>query len=155
MIAAATAATLGRRLGAPREPVLDDHSSWTEPGTRQTYPLAYEAYRRAREAEEKMPARHRTLGPDVDHYVWRRRQASPEHVDVLFVVRPDAPHRIRRIVAEILRAIRRGEPAADAIRHVGRRFGLRHTRVRAFLAGSVGFEVQRRAGAVAPFATSF
>jgi hypothetical protein len=128
---------------------------WVEPGSDQAYPVAFEAYRRAREAEEKTPARHRTLGPDVDHYVWRQRHASREQVDVLLVVHPDAPHRIRRIVAEILRAIRRGVPAGEAIRDVGRRFGLRHARVRVFLAGCLGFELQRRPGAVAPFATSF
>ena len=45
---------------------------WVDPGTDQVYPLAYRAYRQAREAEEKTPARHRTLGPDVDYDVWRR-----------------------------------------------------------------------------------
>src|SRR6266496_1210623 len=46
--------------------------SWIEPGTRQAYPTSYHAYRRAREAEEKPLARHRALGADVDHYLWRR-----------------------------------------------------------------------------------
>ena len=45
---------------------------WVDPGTDQVYPLAYRAYRQAREAEEKTPARHRTLGPDIDYDVWRR-----------------------------------------------------------------------------------
>jgi hypothetical protein len=119
------------------------------------YPLSYRAYRRAREreAEEKAPPRHRTLGPDVDHYVWRRglTPATPE-VEVALTVRPDAPPRIRRIVAEVLRAIRRGQPAGDAIRHVSRRFGLRQTRARAFITASIGFEVRPQQDALASFA---
>ena len=46
------------------------------------------------------------------------------------------------MVAEVLRSIRRGQPPADAIRHVSRRFGLAQTRVRAFITASIDFEVQ-------------
>lgn len=125
---------------------------WVEPGTDHVYPLSYRAYRRTREAEEKAPPRHRTLGPDVDHYVWRRglSPATPE-VEVCLTVRPDAPPRIRRIVAEVLRSIRRGQPAGDAIRHVSQRFGLRQTRARAFITASINFEVRPRQDAIASF----
>jgi hypothetical protein len=73
---------------------------------------------------------------------------------VLLTVRQDAPPRIRRIVAEILRAIRRGQPAGDAIRHVARRFGLRHTRAREFITACIGFEIRPRPGAMSPFAAT-
>jgi hypothetical protein len=126
---------------------------WVEPGTDRVYPLSYCAYQRTREAEEKTPPRHRTLGPDVDHYVWRRGLSltTPE-VEVSLTVRSDAPPRIRRIVGEVLLAIRRGRPAGDAIRHVSRRFGLRQTRARAFITASIGFEVRVPQDAIASFA---
>ena len=126
---------------------------WVDPGTDHVYPLAYRAYRRAREAEEKAPPRHRTLGPDIDHFVWRRglSQSTPE-AEVALTVRPDAPPRIRRIVAEVLRSIRRGQPAGDAIRHVSRRFGLQQTRARAFITASIGFEIRPQQDAIASFA---
>src|SRR4029453_2755402 len=54
---------------------------WAEPGTPHCYPLPYGAYRRTREAQEKPPARHRSLGPDIDHYLWRHRQLVDD-VDV-------------------------------------------------------------------------
>jgi hypothetical protein len=126
---------------------------WLDPGTERIYPTSYRAYRRTREAEEKPLPRHRTLGPDVDHYVWRRGMGSTGlEVEVLLTVRQDAPPRIRRIVAEILRAIRRGQPAGHAIRHVARRFGLRHTRAREFITACIGFEIRPRPGAMSPFA---
>ena len=112
---------------------------WVEPGTAHCYPLPYSAYRRAREAQEKPPARHRALGPDIDHYLWRHRQLMAD-VDILFIVREGTPPRIRRIIAEILVAIRRGHPANDAIRHVSRRFGLRPGRARALITPCIGFE---------------
>jgi hypothetical protein len=116
---------------------------WIEPGTDHAYPLSFRAYRRAREAEEKPPPRHRTLGPDIDHYVWRRglNPATPG-VEVHLTVRADTSPRIQRIVSEVLRAIRRGHPAGDAIRHVSRRFGLRQTHARAFIGASIGFELR-------------
>jgi hypothetical protein len=127
---------------AARRPLdgAPDAGYWVEPGTNNAYPLSYFAYQRTREAEEKAPPRHRTLGPDVDHYVWRRGSspATPE-VEVSLTVRPNAPPRVRRIVGEVLLAIRRGRPAGDAIRHVSRRFGLRQTRTRAFIMASIGF----------------
>jgi hypothetical protein len=83
------------------------------------------------------------LSPDVEHDAWRRIHgpALPP-VEVRLTFRPGAPPRVRRIVAEVLRAIRRGRPAGDAIRHVARRFGLRQTRARAFIAACVGFELR-------------
>lgn len=125
---------------------------WAEPGTDRLYPLSYCAYQRTREAEEKTPPRHRTLGPDIDHYAWRRGLSltTPE-MEVSLTVRPDAPPRIRRIVAEVLLAIRRGQPAGDAIRHVSRRFGLRQTRARAFITASIGFEVRLQQDAIGSF----
>jgi hypothetical protein len=45
-------------------------------------------------------------------------------------------------VGEVLRAIRRGKPAGDAIRYVARRFGLRHTRARALITAGIDFEVR-------------
>jgi hypothetical protein len=111
-----------------------DGSAWAEPGTQQTYPLSYDAYRRTREAEEKPLARHQTLGAAVDYHVWDRwrRPQTPE-VEVRVTVRADAPPRIRRMAGEVLRAIRRGQPADKAIRRVSRRFGLRQARVQACL----------------------
>jgi hypothetical protein len=114
------------------------------------YPLSYRAYRRTREAEEKAPPRHRTLGPDVDHYLWRQgRNPETSEVEVHLTVRPEAPPRVRRIIAEVLRGIRRGQPAGDAIRHVARRFGLRHMRARAFITAGIAFEVRPRHDALA------
>ena len=138
---------------APMPTDAPDAAHWVEPGTRQTYPMAYGAYRRAREAEENPPPRHRVLGADVDHYLWRRWGdfASPD-VEVLLTFRPEAPLRVRRIVAEILRAIRRGRPAEEAIRHVSKRFGLRHTRALQFMTASVLFETRPRHDAGSPLA---
>jgi hypothetical protein len=127
---------------------------WVEPGTRQPYPISYPEYRRARELEEKRPPRHRTLGFDVDRYVARRwREGLPAEMDVVLTFHPDAPVRIRRIVAEILRAIRRGAPAAEAIRRVANRFGLRHGRARAFLVACVQFETRPRHDGLSPAGT--
>ncbi len=53
------------------------------------------------------------------------------------------------MVAEVLRSIRRGQPPADAIRHVSRRLGLAQTRVRAFITASIDFEVQPPPDAIA------
>lgn len=127
-------------------------AEWIDPGTRHTYPMPYLAYRRIREAEEKRPPRHRSLGPDVENHLSRRRRdrVVPE-LEVLMTVRPDTPPRVRRIVAEVLRAIRRGQPAGDAIRQVSRRFGLRHGRARACITAYVGFEVRPRQDAPPPF----
>lgn len=125
--------------GLPETPA----TYWIEPGTDHAYPLSFRAYRRAREAEEKPLSRHRTLGPDIDHYVWRRGlNLQTPGVEVRLTVRADAPPRIRRIVSEVLRAIRRGHPAGDAIRHVSRRFGLRQTNARAFITACIGFEIR-------------
>ena len=125
---------------------------WVDPGTDQVYPLGYRAYRQTREAEEKTPARHRTLGPDVDYDVWRRgRSPGAPELEVSLIVRPNAPLRIRRMVAEVLRSIRRGQRPADAIRHVSRRLGLAQTRVRAFITASIDFEVQPPPDAIASF----
>lgn len=119
--------------------------SWVEPGTGQRYPVAYPAYRRTREAEEKPLARHRKLGPDIDHYVWRQWQESTiPDVEVVLIVRPDAPPRLRRIVSGVLCAIRRGQPAGEAIRQVAGRFGLRQMRARACIKACLGFEVRPR-----------
>lgn len=115
-----------------------DH--WIEPRTRHAYPVRYDAYRRMRETQERPLAGHRGLGPDVDHYVWHRwGPGRAPDVEILLTLREDTPARIRRLVGEILRAIRRGRPAADAIREVSRRFGLRPARTRACLAACLGF----------------
>jgi hypothetical protein len=116
---------------------------WAEPGTPHIYPLSYEAYRRAREAEEGHPPRHQTLGAAVDRQVWDRWRVAPTpEVEVRLTVRGDAPPRIRRMTAEILRAIRRGQSADEAIRHVSRRFGLRQARVQACLEACLGVQLQ-------------
>ena len=47
-------------------------------------------------------------------------------------------------MSEVLRAIRRGRPAPDAIRQVARRFGLRHAHARAFITAGIGFEIRSR-----------
>jgi hypothetical protein len=111
----------------------DGSGCWAEPGTQQTYPLSYDAYRRTREAEEKPLARHQTLGAAVDHHVWDRWRRQTPEVEVRVTVRDDAPPRIRRMAGEILRAIKRGQPARQAIRRVSRRFGLRQARAQACL----------------------
>jgi hypothetical protein len=118
---------------------------WTDPGTRHEYPTSYAAYRRAREAEEKPLPRHRVLGPDIDHYAWRRRRglAAPA-AEVRLTFRPGAPPRTQRIVGEILRAIRRGQAPREAIRRVAKRFGLRHSRVRTLIGACLGFELLLR-----------
>jgi hypothetical protein len=125
--------------------------SWVEPGTLDEYPIPYFAYRRAREAQEKPPPRHRSLGPDLDHYLSRRwRREPPCDGEVVLTFRPGAPPRVRRIVTEVLRGIRRGRPAREAIRRVARRFGLRHAHARAFITGWIGFEIRPRPSETAP-----
>ena len=116
---------------------------WIEPGTGQTYPTFYDAYRRTREAQEKSPPRHRGLGPEVDRRVWQhwRRRWAPD-VDVVLTFRTGASPRVQRLVGEVLRCIRRGRPAGEAIRHVGRRFGLRHAQAHAFISSSIAFEIR-------------
>ena len=118
---------------------------WVEPGTHREYPISYLAYRRAREAQEKTPPRHRGLGPEVDRYLARGWRASQQpDVDIVLTFRPGAPPRLRRIVGEVLRSIRRGRPAGDAIRHVARRFGLRHARACALITAGIDYEVRSR-----------
>lgn len=135
--------------GGPMAWTLPGGVGWTEPNTSHTYPIAYPAYRRTREAEEKPLPRHRGLGPEIDHYVWQRWQGrAASAAEVRLTLRPGAPPRVQRIVAEILRAIRRGQSAGEAIRHVSRRFGLRQTRARAFITACLCFEVVPRADAV-------
>jgi hypothetical protein len=138
-----------RRGGAQLSEANRPLAFWVEPGTHQEYPMSYLAYRRAREAQEKRPARHRSLGPEVDHYLSRRWRDSPvPEVDIVLTFRPGTPPRLRRLVAEVLRAIRRGRPARDAIRLVARRFGLRHARAYALITAGVDFEVLSRHGEV-------
>jgi hypothetical protein len=124
-----------------------DH--WVEPRTGTAYPVRYEAYRRMREAQERPLPGHRKLGPDVDRYVWQRWGHSPSpDVEILLTLRTDTPTRIRRLVADILRAIRHGRPAPDAIREVSRQFGLRPARTRACLAACLGFAALPRGDAL-------
>jgi hypothetical protein len=119
---------------------------WVEPETRVSYPTSYGAYCRAREAKEKWAPRHCRLGPEVDRHVWECwRRPAPSDVDVVLVFRRGASPRVQRMVGEVVRAIRRGRSAGDAIRHVARRFGLRHTQARAFITAGIGFEVRTRA----------
>jgi hypothetical protein len=128
-----------------------DAEHWVEPGTRLAYPMSYSAYRRTREAQEKSPPRHRGLGPEIDRYVWRRWQRlAAVDVDVVLSFCPGASPRVQRIVGEVLRAIRRGRPAGEAIRHVARRFGLRHGQARAFITAGLRFEVRARHDPLAP-----
>jgi hypothetical protein len=120
-------------------------ASWIDPGTHHEYPVSYLAYRRTREAQERTPARHCGLGPYVDRHLsrrWRERPAS--EIDVVLTFRPGSPPRVQRLVAEVLRAIRRGRPADEAIRCVARRFGLRHTRARAFITAGIDYELRAR-----------
>jgi hypothetical protein len=57
---------------------------------------------------------------------------------------------VQRIVAEVLRAIRRGRPADDAIRRVARRFGLRQANARAFITAGINYELRARQDLTAP-----
>ena len=124
---------------------------WIEPRTHLAYPLSFSAYRRTREAQEKCPPRHRGLGPEIDRYVWRRWQRAPaETVDVVLTFRPGTSPRIQRIVGEVLRAIRHGQPAADAIHHVARRFGLRQANARSFISAGLCFDRLPRHDAMPP-----
>ena len=117
---------------------------WTEPGTAQAYPFAYEAYRRLRETEEKPLPRHQFLGCEADRHVWRVWRVRPNaRVDVLLKLRHNASPRIRRIVAAILASIRRGHSPDEAIRLTAKRFGLRSARVRTCLATHVNFDLKR------------
>lgn len=125
-----------------RAHALRDGAIWIDPGTAHIYPMSFRAYRRVREAEERPPARHRALGPDVDHYVWRRDQALAPDCEVLLILKPATSPRIRRIITEILGTIRRGHPAVKAIRLVSRRFDLRPLRARALITACLGFEVR-------------
>jgi hypothetical protein len=131
----------------------DGTACWVEPGTPHTYPLSYEAYRRTREAEERPLPRHQTLGATVDRHVWDRWRLEPTpEVEVRLTLRADAPPRIRRMTAEILRGIRRGRPADEAIRHVSRRFGLRQARVHACLEACLGVQLRPVHDELAPSA---
>jgi hypothetical protein len=100
---------------------------------------------------EKSPPRHRGIGPEIDRYVWRRWQRPPlEIVDVVLTFRPGTSPRVQRIVGEVLRAIRRGPRAPDAIHHVAKRFGLRHAKAGAFISAGLRFEMLPRHEAAAP-----
>ena len=125
-------------------------ASWIEPGTHREHPTSYLAYRRAREAQERTPARHCGLGPHVDRLLSRNWPARTSDIDVVLTFRPGLPPRVQRIVAEVLRAIRRGRPADDAIRRVARRFGLRHARARAFITAGIDYELRARQDLTAP-----
>ena len=122
---------------------LSEELYWIEPGTGHTYPTAYGEYRRRREAQERPPARHRGLGPEVDRQVWQhwRRRETPG-VDVVLTFRTGVSPRVQRLVSEVLRSIRRGQPAGEAIRQVGQRFGLRHRQAHAFISSAIAFEVR-------------
>lgn len=135
---------------ASRNPGGHQHPGyWVEPRTRHTYPLAFEAYRRRREAEERPPSGHRGLGPDVDGYVWRRwGNTCSADVEIHLTLRAGTSPRIRRLVAEILRVIQHGHSANDAIQRVSRRFGLRQTQTRSCLAASLGFTTYPRGDAI-------
>jgi hypothetical protein len=113
---------------------------WIEPGTLDRYPTSYRAYRIKRESQDRTPARHRRMAPDVDHLLWRREGTNASDVEVVLAFRPGAPPRIQRLVAEVLGSIRRGRSASDAIRRAARRFGLRHGRARAFITEGITFE---------------
>ena len=121
----------------------DQTAGWVEPGTPHIYPLSYEAYRRAREAEERPLPRHQALSIAVDRHMWDRWRMPPtSEVEVRLTMRADAPPRIRRMAMEILRVIRRGRPADEAIRRVSRRFGLRQARAQACLAACLGVQLR-------------
>ena len=122
---------------------------WIDPRTGHVYPLTFEAYRREREAEERPLRAHRVLTPDVDWHVWQRwGKTRSADVEILLTVRADTPPRIRRLVAEVLRGIRRGRSAADAMRQVSRRFSLPQRRMRACLTACLGFTARARGDAV-------
>jgi len=124
---------------------------WVEPHTQVPYPQEYDEYRRVRETEERWPPRHRTLAPDVDRYVWEWwQQSAGGEREVVMSFGADTSPRVRRLVGEVLRAIARGRPANDAIRHAARRFGLRQGQARAFIAAGITYEVRRPAEPAAP-----
>jgi hypothetical protein len=101
--------------------------------TRGLYPFAFEAYRARREREERWPPRHQRLGAQVDREQWRH-WALPGPVVVELIVRSTAPPRIQRTIGEILRAIRHGASANQAIRAASRRLRVKPMRVRIWLA---------------------
>ena len=112
---------------------------WIEPGTQEAYPVAFDAYRRKREAQDRRPSRFRQMGPDIEHMLWRRL-ASASDVDIVLAFRPGVSPRIKRLVGQVLRSIRRGRSAREAIRRIARRFGLRPGWARAFIAGGIVLE---------------
>ena len=123
---------------------------WVEPHTQVPYPQEFEEYRRVRETEERWPPRHRTLGPDVDRYLWEWWQQSAPQTEVVMSFGSGTSPRVRRLVGDVLRAIARGRPASEAIRHSARRFGLRKGQARAFIAAGITYEVRRAAEPVGP-----
>jgi hypothetical protein len=126
---------------------------WIEPETGVAYPTSYSGYRRMREAEEKWQPRHRCLAPDIDLYVWNRwGRSAPADADVALTFRPGASPRIQRMVGEVVRAIGRGRPAAQAMRHTARRFGLRHGQIRAFISAGIALDRHTRPESVTPHA---
>jgi hypothetical protein len=126
-----------------------DRGFWIEPCTGKSYPLAFEAYRRQRETEERPHRAHRTMGPDVDEYVWRRwGNERSNDVEVEMTLRPNTPPRIRRLIGEVLRGIRRGATAAFVIQQVSTRFKLRQARMRACLAACLGITKRARGDAL-------
>jgi hypothetical protein len=138
-----------RRLRTNDNARHQHYGYWVEPRSHHIYPLAFDAYRRHREAEERPLSRHRGLSPAVDSYVWRRwGNMRSTDVEILLTLRADTSPRIRRLVAEILRVIRRGISAREAIRRVSRRFRLRPTHTRARQAACVGFTTRSRGDAI-------
>jgi len=136
--------SVGSYLGAHQ-----DRGFWIEPCTGRSYPTNFEAYRRQRETEERPQRAHRTMGPDVDRYVWRRWGSErTDDVEVVLTLRSNTPPRIRRVIGEILRGIRRGATAAFVIQQVSSRFKLRQARMRACLAACLGFTRRARGDAL-------
>ena len=115
---------------------LVNEGGWREPLTRGLYPFSFEAYRARRESEERWPPRHQRLGAQVDREQWRQ-WAIPGPVVVELVVRSTAPPRIQRIIGEVLRAIRHGASAKQAIRAAARRLRVKPVRVRSWIATHV------------------
>jgi hypothetical protein len=117
--------------------VMPESLGWREPRSHTVYPFGFEAYRRAREREERWPARHQRLGHQVDRQQWREWTSRPASTAVALEIAHKVPPRIHRVIGAVLRSIRHGQSADQAIRQVSRRLRVKPFRVRAWIAANV------------------
>lgn len=133
---AQTAQVPARMSGVEWWRLVVEPGEWVEPTTRNAYPLAFEAYRQKREREERWPSRHERLGHQVERHQWQQWTTGPQ-IAVTLAMRPTAPPRIQRVIREILRAIRNGRSANQAIHQASQRLRVKSFRVRSWIAAHI------------------